>query len=86
MCMLSTHRLIYCDVGLPGGRGQAVKQRSIDQASCFKDPVRAMESILKTLAQANASQRVDLDWEAQNQVHASHILASYAHTNTALTI
>ena len=27
-----------------------------------------MDGILKTLAQANASQRVDLDWQAQNQV------------------
>lgn len=64
-------------MGFPGSREQAVKQCIIVQASCFTDPVRAMESVLKTLAQANASQRVELDWEAQNQVHASHILASH---------
>lgn len=39
--------------------------------SACSDPIGTMERVLKTLAQANASQRVDLDWEAQNKVHAS---------------
>ena len=47
------------------------------QASSCTDAVGTMERVVKTLAQANASQRVDLDWEAQNQVHASCMTVSY---------
>ena len=60
---------------LPGIAEELSTEDGTDLIAPCKDPAWTMQSILKALAQANTSQRVDLDWQAQNKVPA----ATYSH-------
>ena len=39
------------------------------------DPAAVLATVLKTLATCNAAKRLDLDWQAQNEVHRALIVA-----------
>ena len=60
---------------LPGIAEELSEEDGTDLLAPCKDPVWTMQTVLKALARANTSQRVDLDWQAQNKVSA----AKYSH-------
>lgn len=60
---------------LPGGADLALEEGSCELLAPCKDPARTMQSMLRAMAHANASQRIDLDWQAQNQERLSCISA-----------
>lgn len=53
---------------LPGGEKRNSEEGSSELLSPCEDPAQTMQSALKALKRANASQRIDLEWQAQNQV------------------
>ena len=53
---------------LPGGEKQDSEEGSSELLSPCEDPAQTMQSALEALRRANASQRIDLEWRAQNQV------------------
>jgi hypothetical protein len=51
----------------------------------FDKPAEAITAVLKSLAQANAAQRLDLDWQAQNQVAWNVLVPAFTPAHLRLT-
>ena len=67
----SLHLDVLTCGSLPGIAEELSEEDGSDLLAPCKDPVWTMQSVLKALARANTSQRVDLDWQAQNKVPAA---------------